>query len=243
MVLRKSFLILLGSAMLVIAMCAIDVGSAAASTTEECKIPKAGEEFTAPHFLDANCEKGDPSGEYHTVPYIEKAGVILKRTNTGIIWMESTIAGVAAQIKCETYGGEKTAFNYTEGETRGFKGEGTMTFSGCTMTKPVASGCTVAPIETVPLAERSEDLLELMRVTYEPKEGSKFMTISLSGCALKGSYPVEGKARSQTLNIHTEEFGKTSGSELLIAKSPFVLELPFHDATKSDGKTVVRETP
>jgi hypothetical protein len=242
MALRKLLLILLGSAMLMVALSAIDVGSAAASTTEECKIP-GEEEFTAPHFLDSNCEKPGVEGEYHTVPYVEKAGVILKRTRTGIPVFESTIAGVATQIQCEVYGGEKVAYNYTEGETRGFKGEGTMNFSGCTMTKPVTAGCIVSPIETVPLVETSQDLLELMRVTYAPKEGSKFMTITLSGCAIKGTYSVEGKLRSQTASIHTEEFGPATGSELVIGKSAFVISFPFHDATKSDGKTVVRETP
>lgn len=245
MALRKFLITLLGSAMFVAALCAIDVGSAAASHTEECTIPPIGtEEFTAPHFLDANCEKSNVEGEYHTIPYPNNNNVILKRTATGPIKLETTLAGVVTQIGCESYGGEKTAHNYAEGEIHGFKGEGFMTFSGCTVTKPVASGCTVSPIESVPLVETSEDLIaELMRVLFQPKEGSKFMTISLSGCALKGTYTVEGKARSQTVNIHTEEFSKSSGSELVIGKTPVVLELPFHDATKSDGKTVVRETP
>jgi hypothetical protein len=125
----------------------------------------------------------------------------------------------------------------------GFVGEGKMELSACKVNKPI--GCTVKqPIETVQLSESSEDLAgEVMRTLFTPKEGSKLATITLEGCAIKGAYSLEGKLRSQTVSIETEEFSATSGSELTIGKAAVIIKTSFHDATASGGKTVVRETP
>jgi hypothetical protein len=241
MTLQKRLLILITGALFVAAFNLIGVSSAAASTTEECKIPEAGEVFTSQHFEDSNCEKPNTGGEFHTV--LVKPTALLTRTNTGIVILRSVILGVNIEIKCEKYGGSKTVSNVEEKEVKGFKGEGKMIYSGCTMPEP--AGCKVSEsFETVTLSESSEDLKEeVMRTLFAPKEGTKLATIKITGCALEGSYPISGKLRSQTANIHTEEFTKTSGSEATIGGNPIEIIFPFHDATAANGKTVVRETP
>ena len=153
------------------------------------------------------------------------------------------IAGVAWEVNCEEFGGTKTVSNIVVGELMGFIGEGTILLSGCKVAKPV--GCTMkSTIETVTLSESSEDLKEeVLRTLFVPKSGTKLATITLEGCALKGSYPLEGKIRSQALSISTEEIGPSTGSELTLAGGPVVPFVTFHDATAANGKTVVRELP
>jgi hypothetical protein len=240
MTLRKPFMALFASALCLAAFAAFGVSSAAASTTEECKIPEAGETFTSQHFLDSNCTESNTEGEYHTTAV--KPSALLTRTNTSPITIHTEIATTATAITCEALSGSKVASNYEEIGGNGFKGEGKIKLSGCSVSEPV--GCVVKPIETVQLSESSEDLLGLvMRTLFVPKEGSKLATITLEGCAISGSYALEGKLRSQTVDIHTEEFSSSSGSELTVAKKPASVKGSFHDATASNGKTVVRETP
>jgi hypothetical protein len=240
MTMRKPILALLCSAICLLAFGGFGVSSAAASTTEECKIPEAGEIFTSQHFLDSNCTEANTEGEYHTVSI--KASSLLIRTNTKSVILHIEPVGIPAEITCETLSGSKTASNYQEGEVRGFKGEGSIKLSSCKVAKP--SGCTVKqPIETVQLSESSEDFLGVMRTLFVPKEGSKLATITLEGCVISGSYALEGKLRSQTVDIHTEEFSASSGSELTLAKKPAGFTTSFHDATAANGKTIKRETP
>jgi hypothetical protein len=239
MTVPKSLPALLGSALLILVFGVVGVSNAAASTTEECKIPEAGEVFTSQHFLDANCEKANTEGEYHTTAV--KPTALLTRTNTGLVVAQAEIAGIPVEIKCETYGGTKTVSNFEEEGVMGFKGEGKMQFSGCTVSKP--AGCSIKSFETVTLSESSEDLKEVQRTLFAPKEGTKLATLTLSGCALEGSYTISGKLRSQTANIHTEEFSSTSGSEATLGGKPIIFKFPFHDATAANGKTVTRELP
>jgi hypothetical protein len=241
MTLQKRLLILITGALFVAAFNLIGVSSAAASTTEECKIPVAGEVFTSQHFEDSNCENANTGGEFHTT--LIPPTSLLTRTNTIIIIISGTILETPVEIKCETYGGSKTVSNFEEKEVKGFKGEGKMKFSGCKMAAPV--GCTVSEsFETVTLSESSEDLKEeVMRTLYAPKEGTQLASIKISGCAIAGTYPLKGKLRSQTVNIHTEEFSKTSGSETTLGGNTVDIIFTSHDATAANGKTVVRETP
>lgn len=241
--LRRSLLGLIAVAMFAVAFSSVGVMSAAASTTEECKIPVEGEEFTSGHFLDENCtKKSGAEGEYHTTLVPETS--ILKRTKTSP-WIEikTTIAAAPVLITCEEYGGTTTVSNFTEGEKHGFTGKGTIVLSGCVVKEP--SACTInKTIETGVLKETSEDLAEVQRTLFTPVEGTKIASFSLSGCALEGTYTIEGKLRSQTVDIHTEEFGTKSGSEAFISKStPIIFIWWYHDATKANGKTIVRELP
>jgi hypothetical protein len=239
MALRKSLLALLGSAMFIVALSVFGVSSAAASTTEECKIPEAGEIFTSRHFLDANCEKENTEGEFHTTDVNPNA--LLFRTNTGLIRLNTEILGVKFEATCEKYSGETTVSDFEKEGVMGFKGEGKINISGCAVSKP--EGCKISPIETVTLTETSEDLKEVQRTLFQPKEGTKLATVKITGCALEGSYAVNGKLRSQTVNIHTEEFNASSGSEATLGGKSIVIVIPFHDATVANGKTIVRELP
>lgn len=101
------------------------------------------------------------------------------------------MADVAVQVNCETYGGEKPSRITKKAKPEDSKGKGTIKLPGCTVSKPV--GCTVSPsIETVKLKGSSEDPLELMRTVFQPLEGSKLASITVSGCAIKGAYALEG---------------------------------------------------
>jgi hypothetical protein len=240
MKLRKPFLVLCASAMALVAFSAFGVSGAAASTTEECKIPVEKEIFTSQHFSDANCtKKSGAEGLFHTTKVGANAELILTQTKIFILEWE---APVPVEVSCETLSGTATASNYEEKEKFGFKGEAKIQLSGCKVIKP--SGCTIKPIETVPLSVSSEDISEsVLRTLYVPKEGTKITTITLSGCAAEGSYVVEGKLRSQAPNIESEEFSATSGSELTVNKKPFMITGVYHEATAANGKTIVREFP
>jgi hypothetical protein len=241
MTMRKLFQALFASAMLLVALSAFGVSSAAASTTEECKIPEGEELFTSQHFADSNCkEKTGAEGLFHTTLVGESS--ILKITKTSPIFIEIEITGVPVEMTCETLSGTSTVSNYEEGAKHGFKGEGNIQLSSCTVNKPV--GCTVKPIESVALNVSSEDLeKEVLRTLFAPKEGTKFATVTLSGCAVAGTYSVEGKLRSQAPNINSEEFTATSGSELTVGKKPAMITGTYHEATAANGKTIVRELP
>jgi hypothetical protein len=237
---RRSFQVLFASALLMLSVAAFASSSASASTTEECKEPVAGEEFTSAHFLDPNCEKQNGAeGEFHTT--LIPGSSILVRTATLPFPVKATLLGTAFEAKCSTYGGETTVSNFVEKEKHKFKGEGKIKLSGCVVSKP--SGCTMEPIETVQLSETSEDLEKAQRTLFAPVSGTKLATLTIKGCAIAGVYAIEGKLRSQTLNIHSEEFSSTSGSELKIGGNVFVLEGLYHNATKANGKTIVRELP
>lgn len=241
MTVRKPFLVLFASAMLLVVLSAFGVSSAAASHTEECKKPEGADEFTSQHFADSNCkEKTGAQGPYHTT--FLPGSAVLKLTQTSIVVVEFEPIGVSTEISCETLTGTATASNWTEEEKAGYKGEAEFQLSGCKVNKP--SGCTVKPIESVPLSLSSEDLeKEVLRVLYVPKEGSKIATITLSGCAISGSYALEGKLRSQAPNIESEEFSATSGSELTVSKKPAMITGVTHEATAANGKTIVHEFP
>lgn len=243
MTLRKPFLTLFACALAVVAFGAFGVGNAVASTTHECKIPEEGEEFTSGHFLDPNCEKpSGAEGEYHTT--FVKKNAVLKRTNTKSILIHWVPFGIEVEVKCETLGGTKTVSNIVKEGKPAFEGEGKISFSACSVIKPAGKGCTVKPFETVQLSESSEDLAgEIQRTLFVPKEGSKLATITVEGCVVEGSYAIEGKLRSQTVDIHTEEFGEKTGSELKTKGGVIFITTTFHDATASNGRTIVRELP
>lgn len=242
MTLRRSLLGVLAVAMLAVAFGSLNVVSAAASTTEECKIPEEGEKFTSGHFLDENCEKkSEAEGKFHTT--FVKENAVLETTKTGPIWWVIEFPAAAADISCEAVGGKKTVSDIEEGEKHSFKGEGVLKFTGCTVTEP--SKCSVsATIETTNLSITSEDLGEVQRTLYAPKVGTKVGSFTISGCAVEGTYTIEGKLRSQTVNIHTEEFGPKSGSELVISKSIRIYpEYWFHEVTAGTKKLITRELP
>jgi hypothetical protein len=245
MTLRKPFLALLASAMAVVAFSAFGVSAATASTTEECKIPEVGEEFTSGHFLDSNCEmKSGAEGAFHTVKVKESS--LLKRTSTIFPVFQAELHGIPTEISCEAMSGNKTVSNQLVEGKPGFVGEGKMVFTGCSVVAPPKCSVSSGGFETVLLSESSEDLKEAQRTLFAPKEGTKLATIALEGegCEVSGSYTVEGKLRSQTVDIHTEEFGLLSGSEATIkGGGTFLPHFIFHDATASNGKTVVRELP
>jgi len=52
------------------------------------------------------------------------------------------------------------------------------------------------------LSVTSEDLGEVQRTLYAPKVGTKVGSFTVSGCALEGTYTIEGKLRSQTEHPH-----------------------------------------
>jgi hypothetical protein len=246
MTLRRSLLGVIAVAMFAVAFSAIGVVNAAASHTEECKLTKAEEEnerFTSQHFFDENCEKKSPGaeGEYHTA-FISPTAVLETTKTTPIVWhIEFPEAAVA--VSCGEVGGKKTVNRIEEGEKLLFKGEGVLKFTGCSVKEPTT--CSIgSTIETTNLSLSSEDLLETQRTLYVPKEGSKIASFTISGCAEAGTYTVEGKLRSQTVNIHTEEFGSKTGSELVISKGiPIFVEYWFHEVTAGTKKFITRELP
>jgi hypothetical protein len=240
---RKPLLVLLTSAMALVAISALSVSSAAASTTEECLKEKAGLLVTSQHFIDENCtKKSGAEGLFHTAPFNESALVTMKET-LGPFVLEATLLGVKSEIKCEKTMAKQTVSNFETKEVMGFKGTiSSLVLSSCIVSKP--AGCTMKPIETVPLTVTSEDLgEEVQRTLFAPTEGSKIATLTVSGCAVAGTYSIEGKLRSQTVDIHTEEFSAKSGSELTIAKNPVVPFFTYCWVTEADNKPIVRELP
>ncbi|HXF31802.1 MAG TPA: hypothetical protein VN522_09785 [Solirubrobacterales bacterium] len=233
---------LIGVALFAVALSSFGVAGAAASTTEECKIPAEKEPATSKHFEDENCTKESGAGGlYHTTPVLGTQLVEWTKTSP-IVW-STQVAGLAVKFTCEAVGGVQSATNFEEKEKFGFKGEGVIAFTGCAMQEP--AGCTVnSKVESNKLTFASEDLAEKQRVLYAPKEGTKVASFTISGCAIAGTYAVEGKLRSQTVDIHTSEIGPKTGSELTISKStPIQLELWTHTVTAGTKTFVVTELP
>jgi len=243
--LRRSLLGLLTVAMFAVMFSSFGVVSAAASTTEECKIPTEEEEFTSRHFSDENCEKeSGAEGKYHTT--LIPGDSILRTTKTSPIVLRAEKLAKPLEIACEEYGGTKTVSNYKEEEKRGFKGEGSIELSGCVVQEPTVRRTVSSTIDTVQLELASEDLKEVQRTLFVPKEGTKIASFTIEGgeCPVAGSYTIEGKLRSQTVTIHTEEFGAKTGSEMFISKEiPIYWEWIYHEVTKANGKQIVRELP
>jgi hypothetical protein len=243
MTLRRSLLGLIGVALFAVAIGVFGVAGAAAQTTEECKIPAEKEPSTDKHFSDENCTKeSGATGEYHTTPTIGTHLVEWTRTSPFIEW-QTSIEKVAVKMTCEEVGGSQSATNFEEKEKHGFKGEGVINFTGCIMKEP--SGCTVSSkIESNKLTFASEDLVEKQRVTYAPKEGTKFAAFTISGCSIAGTYTIEGKLRTQTVDIHTNEVGSKTGSELVIQKStPLLPFFTIHTITTGTKTFIVTELP
>lgn len=243
MTLRRSLWGAIALALLAVAFSSVNVVSAAASTTEECKIPEEGEKFTSGHFLDENCEKkSGAEGLYHTT-LVKETSILETTKTTPIWWYVEFPAAATAKISCEEVGGKKTVSDFEEGEKHFFKGEGVLEFTGCAVNEPAE--CSISStIETTNLSITSEDLAEVQRTLYAPKVGTKLGSFTIAGCAIAGTYTIEGKLRSQTVNIHTEEFGPKSGSELVISKSiPLYPEYRFHEVTAGTKKFITRELP
>jgi hypothetical protein len=244
MKLRKPFLLLFACALAFAAVNAIGVSTAAASTTEECLKEKPGLEMTSQHFEDENCtKKSGATGLFHTTSINGSSVITMKETKEVPISIEATLLEVKTVINCASTMAKQTVSNFElEKEVMGYKGTiPSLVLSSCTVSKP--SGCTVKPIETAPLTVTNEDLKEVQRTLFAPSEGSKIGTLTVSGCAVAGSYAIEGNLRSQTVDIHTEEFSSKSGSELTIGKATAIPFFTYCWVTEADNKPVVKELP
>lgn len=104
----------------------------------------------------------------------------------GAMTLEGVIAGVSFAMTCESpESAEGTGKIQREG-----KGELTLTFSGCSVTAP--TGCKAGTIKSNALKSEVVKIGNLAYDKLAPVSGELLMNVTLTECALKGTYPLKG---------------------------------------------------
>jgi hypothetical protein len=181
--------------------CAFAVADAsAAGTTAFTCVESGGKK----DFSDADCSTkvAEGSGKFGHVSIANGTTTTLKSVGTTNQVLATTVAGITFEITCT---GESNV-----GEVANEEVEGTMTvtgkntvitYTGCTVTKPV-QGCVVkspgqstGTIVTNALKSMSFLTTTPKGVKFEPGSGSTFVEIEVSGCttaALNGTKAITG---------------------------------------------------
>jgi hypothetical protein len=243
-----------------LAICAFAASSAQATTMHECEEKASGP--TEQTYKDAKCSEKSGEGKFRTVPLPVNTPIKVEATLTPTKFVEekeelhtvltTVVGGIAIEITCtELSSPEGTAENKETGGVMEVVGSGAVTYSKCTVPKPVGQGCTVhtagqevGMITTAVLTSKTKDTAaEKMEVEYTAPEG-KFVTLIFEGCktaALNGNKPVTGTVLAEqttptslTVNVSTLTFGG----------QPATYKATIHFKTRGGtGNTIAFETP
>jgi hypothetical protein len=123
------------------------------------------------------------------------------KAGTGNLTIRGTLLGASLELTATGINCGLGVAKITQSGTAA-KGEATLEFTGVTITSP--SGCsTPSTLKTSPLTfELYMDNLSLSTVydRFEATGGGKLATISISGCAFAGSYPINGSFFGRWVN-------------------------------------------
>jgi hypothetical protein len=192
--------------------------SAAAAATEKCTQDSPGL-GTSTFYENGECEdENNVSGKWHRLAV---GGNWFTRLFDGSFdKYNGTIAGVTVTFGCEKLvnsGG--VAENVTEAGAKKVLGkEMVLEYSKCAMSAP--AGCKIGEsLKTGALKSVATTAKEVSSVKFEPESGTKIASLTITGCALAGTYPIAGSLTGVVPNTNQSkvEFTTTSGSALTIA--------------------------
>lgn len=218
---------------LMLCLSALYSSSATALTAHVC-LKSLG---TEQGFTDSTCSVKSAEGSWHTVKFSGRFPVsaTLTPTTAGMnategeeagthVVVHGTLGGVNYQATCT---GLSSPNSEAENSGGAIAGEGSVKLSGCSMKKPTQ--CTIPEtIESVALSVTSKE----DKLTFAPKTGTAFVTISVSGekcpLALKGEKTVEGTAVATAASPTALEFTNESGSSLTLGGQPTQFTAVMH---------------
>jgi hypothetical protein len=218
------------------ALFALSASSASALTMHDC----SGALGTTPPVTT-----GCPEGQSH-VPLAGEQTVKAKSGSTSRLTM--TIAGIGFEIQCTSLTGTGKVKNIESGGNMLIERSATtVTYKGCSVTKPTGKGCAV-PSELTTNSLKAITTAGTMRQKYTPTSGSVFIKINITGpetcnAALKGEKEITGSASSEyTESTGVQFFNASTGSELKYAgqSASFISENTFET---ENGTKVAPTTP
>jgi hypothetical protein len=195
-------------------LCALGISAIAASgaaasngtTAVTCKEKK---EPGGKGFSRAHCSAADAVTEgakYEHVAIAEETATKVKATNANTsgettgsttVKLQSTQSGTPLELQATGWEGTGSMFNTKDPETgeHYVQEEGTVTFTGVTVTKPAGKGCEVegGSIKTNQLSVTSQE--QGMALKFVPKFAEPFASFNMKGCstgALNGLYEIKG---------------------------------------------------
>jgi hypothetical protein len=160
-------------------------------------------------FSNATCTTAG-TGFGHVVVPVNTSTAI---TGTGgLTKLATTISGVAVQLQATSVDVTGTMENHVVGTEMVASGEGTITYTGVTVTAPAGKGCKVfekkegetlineGMVSTNVLKASTAGLTH--NLNFSPASGSTFASFQVSGCsiaALNGLYEVTGSVQSTSI--------------------------------------------
>lgn len=213
---RKSLVAL--AVLCALAGSAVSVASASAAT----KAFTCSKEATKKDRFGAHCLAEGATKEWghievpagKTATTATNANTASETTAAATSVLAVTIAGVATEIQCTGLEGSGTMEN-TESKVAS---TGTVSYTGCTVTKPAGKGCVVSggKVTTKELTGESEGATI---VKIKPAAGETIATVVIEKCSITGlnnSYPVTGslKASVSGATATTTEAGVTEQATL-----------------------------
>lgn len=180
-------------------------------------------------YKDGSCTGTTGVGSFNKVTFAKTEGVEV--ANPSAFNLKTTNGGVEFEIKCTGLSGTSTLTDAGETVT----GSGSkLTFSGCTVTKPLGKGCVVKGgggatgtiITNAIKSVATRTGAEAFKKVYSPETGTIFATFEVSGCtttALNGSKALTGTAAAAVSGGMKAEFTTTSGSALTVGGQAYTL--------------------
>jgi hypothetical protein len=166
-------------------------------------------------FSRAHCASADvvsEGAEYEHVAIAENTTTEVKGSNaktsgetttSTIVKFKSVVAGSEVELQATGWEGSGSMENRRDAETgeHYVQEEGSLTFTGVTVTKPAGKGCKVltgaggaeGTVDTNQLSVTSKGQGDALK--FQPKEGTTFLNFTLSACsvgALNGTVTVTG---------------------------------------------------
>lgn len=191
--------------------CLLAVGAAtAAAGNLELHVCAKEEGTPNKRYSTSNCEQGTTTanGQYTWKRDVLETTVVSAEASS--FSLASTVSGIKFVVSCSGLEGSGGFKNVEKGGAVG--SEIGISLTGCVVSEPAGKGCKVpASIKSAPLsAETGESTL-----TYSPASGTKFTTVSVSGCsvsALNGEKEVTGTATSVVPEMGPQQFTAESSS-------------------------------
>jgi hypothetical protein len=196
-----------------IVFCAIVAQGAAAqgTTAFTCKEKKeaGGVGFSRAHCTPADAVASGAKFEHVEIANGVETEITGNNENTGAETvgtspgvLNAVIGGVGFENQCPTISGTGTMANSLAGEEMIASGTGTITFSGCTVVKPVGQECKIkgGEVATAKIKVTTAGQTEPMFAKIEPAEGTTFGSITYEGCktaGLNGVYSITGSIKTK----------------------------------------------